>query len=985
MDKGWGWRKIRQSLISLAESRRAGIVDNLPNAVATSPRSLSCANIYHTVFRNAAIAIRCREFWVTTALAVYPCQWVSIARRRMSSVIILSSSPRIYARSPTPVDSSSPLPSTHALLTNRLCQNSPKKFKIANVQRDGFSGFSTARSLLGTKIGAENVKIKSSNTMDAGSKILSPKRFKNLAVVARAGSLTGGGYEVENEDPIRDEMGCQNSRALKKVIPPARSLKRFTSAPSASSPNSKIPKMPDDNFELPGSSPPILKKDKQHRTGDVSRAREAFSPLNIEMAASRRTDWTPTKDTADDLGKETPSPSISRSFSTGLLGSFGYNGDTAVISPTSLHEIDTAPTKRRRLDLIESNIPKAVGKMPAPKTTAVKKPKALPKKNLTITGLATSNYSGKNGEEDEPTLLDEFMATQACDLGAARDGMAREISKTKAAKKQRASKRAPQKSTLVSPTSAMKVFENQDALFGSASQLARDESPSLVCDTLEAIRQSESQIYSSPLRTQETEPISIESATPREKTGLSRYKRPSKLWAAAGRDEDNALLHVDTVDIDSFDTPDLRKAFPGKDALVQSCGSVTREGKTSENLSPSLRGGDFSALVQGELWDIDEMETPLAPLRITALPMVQVRALHTTTRAASPTKRPRSPTLESTEPTEEAALAPSTMPTKKRTPKKPAFAGLATDKLQKQIAAYGFKPMKKREQMIAVLEKCWDQKHPEVKAAPAAQAVPAVEEIDLSLKHGDYLSNVHSLSKRPVPKEKKVPKPRKPKEPKEPKEAKPRKKREPKSTKEKDPTVAKVVRKRKVKAVLSEEKVVDVDDIAPADGNILSEAAATALVDAAIAEATPSRPSPAKVKARAKVIIPRKAKRATTLALASSPAFATPASLSKVTSSPGIPSPPLPVDMDSQISLAITSYTAAAGTNHQRDPTWHEKILLYDPIVLEDLAAWLNTVGLGQIGEDCEVSALEVRAWCEARGVCCLWRGGWRGNLKGGE
>ena len=29
-----------------------------------------------------------------------------------------------------------------------------------------------------------------------------------------------------------------------------------------------------------------------------------------------------------------------------------------------------------------------------------------------------------------------------------------------------------------------------------------------------------------------------------------------------------------------------------------------------------------------------------------------------------------------------------------------------------------------------------------------------------------------------------------------------------------------------------------------------------------------------------------------------------------------------------------------------QNPTWHEKILLYDPIVLEDLTAWLNEQGL---------------------------------------
>ena len=915
---------------------------------------------------------------MTTALAVRPCQWVPVTRRRMSSIIVLSSSPQTFARSPTPVDSSSPLPSTHALLTSRMSQNSPKKFKTANVQRDGFGGFSTARSLLGTKIGAENVQIKSSKNMDAGSKILSPRRFKSSAIVERTGSLTRGALEVENEDPIHDELGYQNSRTLRKAVGSVGSLKRFNSAPSASSSNTKTTKFANDEYDPPGSSPSISEEDDQQRTGDKPRARQAFSPLNIEMAASRRTDWTPTKDTVDDMGQETPL-SISRTFSTGLLGSFGYNGETAVVTPASLHEIDIAPTKRRRLDLIESNIPKAVVKMPAPKTTAVKKPRALPKKNLTITGLATSNYSGNNGKEDEPTVLDDFLSTQARQLEAAHDGIACEISKTKAVKKQRASKRAPQKSTLVSPTSAIKVFENQDALFGSASQLAQDESPSLIRDTLEAIRQSESHIFSSPLRTQETEPISIESTTPRVKTGIFRYKRPSKMWAAAGRDEDNALLHVDTVDIDSFDTPDLRKAFPGKDVLVQSRGTSVREVRTSEKMSPSLRGGDSLPPSNCDFWDIDDMETPLAPLRTTALPMVQVRAFHTTTRAASPIQRPLSPALDNIEPTEEAVSASPKRKARKRTPKKPAFAGLATDKLQKQIAAYGFKPMKKREQMIAVLEKCWDQKHPEARVAPAAETVPAFEEIDYSLKHGDYLSNVHSLSKRPVPKEKKVTKPREPKELKVPKEVKPRKKREPKVPKEKDPTVTKVPRKRKPKAVLSEDKVVDVDDVAVADGSVLTEGAATALADAAIAEATPLKPFPAKVNARAKIKTPTNAKPTTSTSI-SSPTFATPASPSKVTSSPDLPAPPLPIDIDKQISLAITSYIAPVGTNHQQDPTWHEKILLYDPIVLEDLAVWLNTVGLGQIGEDREVSALEVRAWCEARGVCCLWRGGWRGN-----
>lgn len=58
-------------------------------------------------------------------------------------------------------------------------------------------------------------------------------------------------------------------------------------------------------------------------------------------------------------------------------------------------------------------------------------------------------------------------------------------------------------------------------------------------------------------------------------------------------------------------------------------------------------------------------------------------------------------------------------------------------------------------------------------------------------------------------------------------------------------------------------------------------------------------------------------------------------------------------------------------------PSWHEKILMYDPIVLEDFAAWLNTEGLGLVSEDREVGVGFLRQWCESKGVCCCF-----GNFK---
>ncbi len=90
------------------------------------------------------------------------------------------------------------------------------------------------------------------------------------------------------------------------------------------------------------------------------------------------------------------------------------------------------------------------------------------------------------------------------------------------------------------------------------------------------------------------------------------------------------------------------------------------------------------------------------------------------------------------------------------------------------------------------------------------------------------------------------------------------------------------------------------------------------------------------------------------------------------------------------------------------NPSWHEKILLYDPIVLEDLTAWLNQQGLrfeierlkpktktrGRKKKDAppevdewevikyELKAWMVQKWCEDNSICCLWKEGLRGGVK---
>jgi hypothetical protein len=103
-------------------------------------------------------------------------------------------------------------------------------------------------------------------------------------------------------------------------------------------------------------------------------------------------------------------------------------------------------------------------------------------------------------------------------------------------------------------------------------------------------------------------------------------------------------------------------------------------------------------------------------------------------------------------------------------------------------------------------------------------------------------------------------------------------------------------------------------------------------------------------------------------------------------------------DLFDRIMAAVKSLPPS---NNASKPTWYEKILLYDPIVLEDFTAWLNDQGLrvemrkqkakpkkrgrkrkdaDAVGEE-EVE-WEVQKFCEEKSICCLWKEGLRGGVR---
>jgi hypothetical protein len=80
------------------------------------------------------------------------------------------------------------------------------------------------------------------------------------------------------------------------------------------------------------------------------------------------------------------------------------------------------------------------------------------------------------------------------------------------------------------------------------------------------------------------------------------------------------------------------------------------------------------------------------------------------------------------------------------------------------------------------------------------------------------------------------------------------------------------------------------------------------------------------------------------------------------------------VKQSEQFVYITKAVTSAPPSKDPKHPSWHEKMLLYDPIILEDLAAWLNTGQLSKAGYDGEVSPQDVKKWCESKSICCLWR-----------
>jgi hypothetical protein len=280
--------------------------------------------------------------------------------------------------------------------------------------------------------------------------------------------------------------------------------------------------------------------------------------LDLEEAVARRRDWTPIKDShrevvfTDVAGKENNIVGMEQKKQfTSILSNFTFaDAQLQPALPTNGTSAEgPAKMKKRKVDLI--NVP---GKGQLAPNASPEKRKAPKKKARTITDIVTGHYAPEEHADDALSDKRDFFELRTASPPVESNKRVPKISRTKSVTKQKPgktearSKKASAKTAanpklvanaLLSPSSAIMKMNKQDVLFGTSSQLALEESPTMIRQIQHAIRESELDSESlTPLTGEVSEMRWRVSTMP----GLQKIEGRGQLWAASARDDDGYLL-----------------------------------------------------------------------------------------------------------------------------------------------------------------------------------------------------------------------------------------------------------------------------------------------------------------------------------------------------------------------------------------------------------------------------------------------------------
>lgn len=452
---------------------------------------------------------------------------------------------------------------------------------------------------------------------------------------------------------------------------------------------------------------------------------------------------------------------------------------------------------------------------------------------------------------------------------------------------------------VLSPEAAAKSIEDQDLVFGTCSQLEREESPQTLREMQAAIHESERSMATDPTP-QESRPGSLCKM-------MTRSSNTKSLWSIAARDSEGLLVQAEVLDM--VDMPVLSKS--------------SRESNEDGYHQKSI--GDEQTNENSQKHAVIEPDTAR---------QVQTTAAAPSTALAS--RLPQEPQISQDKPQQTPQLPESNRPI-------PQFSAFTDAELSKQITSYGFKPLKSRKKMIELLQKCWESKRGRHSNAEDKQPNPAASQTSSPQQQAPEkrprktnTTKKTSTASKATPQQCTSPKPAAADS--HPQASDPKDNKQPISMRATTP-----------EPVPPRRSFIDVEEIEDSEDEVI--------------------PSPHRLQSRYTTDTAESKKQQS---LPISPVPTSPSKAHTVSSTQNNKVEPTPPELSTQITAAVRAQTRTPGHNGRL--SWHEKILMYDPLILEDFTAWLNTEGLALVHEDREVGAGFVRTWCESKGICCCYR-----------
>jgi hypothetical protein len=669
--------------------------------------------------------------------------------------------------------------------------------------------------------------------------------------------------------------------------------------------------------------------------------------LHLDEALRRRMDWTPPRDTSPKTGltmgnegdtQKSSAPAAVGGFDN-LVSNYNYSGAASAVHampPT----VGRGPTKRRRIELVdpllqpyqvyqadsngESSTQATDSSTSGPKS---KKKSRGPKRFTTLTARMTAQYTSNNANDDG-SASEELPATR------------------KTIPKRRSKGRTTEEEvlfTVLSPEAVFKSLENQDLVFGTCSQLEREDSPQTLTEMQQAIRASENLAFGG-----NSHPATAKAAS---KGSVSYQPGTRNLWKSAARSTEGSLVQAQGVE-------GVKLANPAE-------ASKELNSKTKRSLNWE-DNDDWFELDYGISKPSPKQKTPLDNTKSAAVP--------------APSE-PLEPPVQADEAV--AKTNPNQEPDSQQ-PQIPHYSGFTDAELTKQIAAFGFKSVRGRKKMIELLQKCWESKHGN--GRKTTTLVQSQSQPSSQIDNGSRLSNSAQSQSQGLA---------------------PQLDTQKTTTRPKDQTKKKTASAPAPSASSCSEQMdtptknlVSINSKKVSkDTNTSSQALTSSFIDVEEIQDSEDEtaPSPSQIQKRYRKILstasdlaPEPSLEIQTKEMATSPTKRKAVtSKSKVTTKPSSSTPAksdksalskrssLP-DLASQITKAVRSQhllsPLSSSSGSRSRPTWHEKILMYDPVILEDFTTWLNIEGLGLVGEDREVHAAAAREWCENKGICCGWK-----------